>query len=153
MTSGQNVKSPVLNRLHYNGLMDSQQRSRWLRRGAVLVVVFAGAVGMHAERLHGWGFLVICILAGSLGGLGAVWARKRLQLGWNRMSKRRRGQLIGAAIVTVWSATLIVNYGRPDAAVNDLLTLGWVILALMMWGLYHLFSRFLDALWVRITNR
>jgi hypothetical protein len=133
--------------------MDTDQRRQWLMRGAVLVVVFAGAVSMHMERSRGWGFLVLCFVAGSVGGLGFVWLRKQLVSDWNRFSKARRVGLIGAGIALVLVGTLILNYGRPDAAANILLTTGGVALALVMWGLYRLFSRLVDALWTHFTNR
>src|SRR5579863_60772 len=133
--------------------MDKLRRPQLLMGGAVLLVVFAGAVSMHMEWLRGWGFLILCFLAGSLGGLGFVWARKQLQSRWNRLDKRWKALLVGTVVAAVLLATFIANYGRRDAVANDLLTVGGITVALITWGLYHLFSRFIDALWARFTNR
>ena len=133
--------------------METEQRRKWLIRGTVLVLVFAGALSMHMERLRGWSFLVLCFIAGSIGGLGFVWARQQLKVGGNRLSKQWKAALIGAAIALVLVVTLILNYGRPDAAANTFLTVGGVVLALIMWSVYRLFSRLIDALRARFTNR
>lgn len=133
--------------------MDREQQRQWLLRGVVLLVVFAGAVSMHMERLRGWGFLVACFVAGSVAGLGYLWVRKRIQFAWNRLSNRRKAALIVAGVVLFLAGTFISNYGKPDAVTNNILAVGGIIVALLMWGLYHLFSRLIDSLWARFTNR
>jgi hypothetical protein len=49
---------------------------------AVLVVVFLAGLSMHAERVMGWGFFILCFVVGSLSGLGLIWFRERSRFYW-----------------------------------------------------------------------
>jgi len=109
----------------------------------VLVVVFVAAVSMHMERLRGWGFLVLCFVVGSIGGLGFVWVKGRFQLAWNGLPKTRQAVLVGAAIAVVLVAAFILNYGSPDAAFNNFVTVGCIILALLLWACIDSYRAFL----------
>jgi hypothetical protein len=133
--------------------MNRPQRRQWLARVIALVVVFVAAVSMHMERLRGWGFLVLCLVVGSIGGLGFVLVKGRLQLVWNGLPKKRQALLVGAAIAIVLLASFAWNYGSPDAASDNFVTVVCVILALLLWGLYRLFSHLLDAIWAHFANR
>jgi hypothetical protein len=129
------------------------QQRQWLTRAAVVVVVFVAAVSMHMERLRGWGFFVLCFVVGSIGGLGFVLVKRRLQTVWNGLRRRQRALIVVAAIAVVLLTSFLWNYGKPDATFNDFVTVGGIIVALLLWGLYRLFSRLLDAVWARFVDR
>ncbi len=120
--------------------MDAFQRRQWLVRGAVLAVVFVGAVSMDVQRLRGWGFFILCLVLGSVGGLGAMWGVRQVQQTWNQMSSGRRALLVGAVAVFILAASFILNYGRPQAAFNDFLTVLCLIVVLLFWALSWLLS-------------
>jgi hypothetical protein len=130
-----------------------QQWRRWLGLGTVLVVVFVAAVSMHMERLRGWGFFVLCFVVGSIGGLGFVLVKRRVQTAWNGLHRKQQTLIVVAAIAVVLLTSFLWNYGTPDATFNDFVTVGGTIVALLLWGLYRLFSRLLDAIWARFINR
>jgi len=131
-------------------------RRQWrylLKLGMVAVVCLAGAVSMHAERLWGWPFLILSLVVGLIGGAGAVFAWDRLKAVWSGFPRKHKVLLVGAGIAVFMAASFVSNYGKSDAAYNNFLSLGSIILALLLWGLYRLFSRFLDAIWARFQNR
>jgi hypothetical protein len=49
--------------------------------------------------------------------------------------------------------SFVSNYGKSDATSNMLIELGGIVFALLLWGFYWLFCRFLDAIWARLHNR
>lgn len=133
--------------------MGTAQRRQWLTRAAVVVVVFVAAVSMHMERLGGWAFLILRIVVGAIVGLGIVLAMRRLKTFWNGLRSGQRALIVVAAIVVVLLTSFLWNYGTPDATFSDFVTVGGIIVALVLWGLYRLFSRLVDAIWARFVNR
>jgi len=122
-------------------------------RGVVLIVVFVVALSMHAQRLRGWGFLILCFLVGCLGAFGAEWVIGQLRSVWNRLSNKQHVGVVCDAVAIVLAGSFIVNHGKRDEAFNDFVTCCCVFLALLLWGLYRLFSRVLDTVWARLSKR
>jgi hypothetical protein len=108
---------------------------------------------MHAERLWGWPFLILSLVVGLIGGAGAVFARDRLKVVWSRFPTKHKVLLIGAVIALMMAVSFVSNYGKSDATSNMLIELGGIVFALLLWGFYWLFCRFLDAIWARLHNR
>jgi len=133
--------------------MNTPQRRRWLMIGVVLLVVFLSALHSHMERFTGWGLLVLIFLVGAGGALAYEWARGQLLLAWNRLPKRQRLALVCAAIALFLGGTFVIYRGKPDADFNNFVTRMCVCLALILWGLYRIVSRVLDALWARFSKR
>ena len=108
---------------------------------------------MHMERLHGWGFFILCFVVGSLGGLAFIWAKDQVLVYWNSLSKTRKRIAIAIALTLVLAVTFFANRHKPDEFVNDALTCLTVLFALLLWGMYRVMSRFLDALHARFSKR
>jgi hypothetical protein len=120
---------------------------------AVLVAVFFGALSMHMERVMGWAVLVLCFIAGSVGGLSYVWGRERFALYWNKLPKSKRRIAVATALALYITANLIANHRKPDEGFRDAMTCLLVLGGLSLWGLYRIVSRFLDALHERLSRR
>src|SRR5580692_988387 len=130
-------------------VMDPLRRQRLLTGGFVLAVVFVGALSMHMERLLGWGLFILCFFAGTLGGLGFLWAKNQVLLKWNLLSKSRRiiFVLFGVALFLLYM--FISNRHKPEEDFRDVMACLVVLGLLMLWGLYRLFSIFVDTLYAR----
>jgi len=126
--------------------MNPLREQRWLILVAVLVVVFLGALSMHMERMVGWGFLVLCFIVGSVGGLGYMWGREQFLWYWNRLPKSRRRIAIAAGVVLYIIGTFIADHHQPNEGFDDAIACFFVLFALLLWGLYRIMSRFLDAI-------
>ena len=113
----------------------------------MLALVFVAAVSMDVQRLRGWGFFILCFVLGSFGGLGAMWVVRRMRQSWNQLSRGRRFLLAGAVVVSILAASFISNYGRPDAAFNDFLTVLCLIVVLLFWAASWLLSRVFAHIW------
>lgn len=124
-----------------------------LMRAVVIVAVFLAAVSAHMERLRGWTFLIVCFVAGSIGGLGVIWARNRFLLRWNPLRKSTKRIVLAAVIGIYLIATFVANHHKPDGDVDDLLACLSIIGILLLWGLYRITSRILDALHARFSRR
>ena len=88
-----------------------------------------------------------------IGGAGAVFAWDRLKAVWSRFPTKHKVLLIGAVIALIMAVSFVSNYGKSDATSNMLIELGGIVFALLLWGFYWLFCRFLDAIWARLHNR
>ncbi len=119
---------------------------------AVILAAFLGAVSMNMQRLQGWGFLILCLIAGSLGGLGYLWARDRVLPAWERLPKIKRLFLILLMAAIVLGARFIANRHKPDEEFADLLACIGVLVALALLGAYRIWSRLLDSLHERISK-
>jgi len=120
---------------------------------AVFAVVFLGALSMHMERMAGWGFLVLCFVVGSLAALAFSFVRHKALSYWNQLPKSRRRIAIATAIPLILVGTFVANRHKPDEFTDDALTVFSMFLVLLFWGLYRLFSGFLDALHARFSRR
>jgi Na+/melibiose symporter-like transporter len=115
----------------------------WLVYGAALIAVLVTALSMHLERLVGWGVLLACFLVGSLGGLGFVRARKQLAPSWSRLSKSGRVTVLLGCAAAVLVGVFVANpHSASDGATH---VIGYVVVVLVLWGLYRVFSRVVDA--------
>lgn len=118
----------------------------------MLVAVFVGALSMDMERF-GWGFLVLCFLVGSLGSWGYFWVRERLLLHWDRLPKPKRRIAIASVLALILVGIFFANRHKPDEATADVMACLGVVCVLLLWGLYRIMSRFLDALHARLSGR
>ena len=107
---------------------------------AIILAAFLAAVSMNMEKLHGWSFILICVIAVVLGAVGYVWARDRVLPSWELLPKSRRALLIALTAAVVLAARLIVNRHKPNAAFADVLAAIGVLVALALLGLYRLLS-------------
>ena len=119
----------------------------------VMVVVFIGALSMHMERIAGWGFLILCFVVGSVGGLAIIWIRNQAALGWNQLSKwqKRIGIATGVALLLV--ATFASNRHTPEEFANDAAVCFGLIVGFLLWGLARLVKSVVDTLHVRFSKR
>jgi len=131
--------------------MNTPQR-QWLMRGVVLTIAFLAALEMHMERLRGWGYWILSFLVASLAASGGLWAMGRARSFWRRRSTKEHIVFISAAVAVVLAGSFIINHGKPDEAFNDFVTCCSVLLALLLLGLYRLFSRAVDAVWERFRK-
>lgn len=132
--------------------MDAKHR-RWLLLSGTLVVVFLWASSMQVGRLFGWHYLILFFLAGTLSGLGFLWAKKQFLPLRSQLSKPRRAILVATVVALALAAMFINNHNRPDEGFNDALACFGLLAALLFWGLYRILSRFLDALHARFSRR
>ncbi len=117
---------------------------------AVLVVVFLGGLNLHAERARGWGFFILCFVVGSAGGLAFILFRDRFRFHWNRQTKPRRRAAMAGIVTLYIVATFVANRHKPDAWFYDTID---VLGGLLLWGMYRVLSRFVDALNHRFFRR
>lgn len=70
-------------------------------------------------------------------------AMRRLKSTWGRLTKPRKTIVVGIAVVAVMLCSSILNRGKPgpDSADNNVLTMVWILLVLLMWGLYRFLHR------------
>jgi len=115
---------------------------------AVLIVVFLSALSMHMERM-GWGFLILCFVLGSVGGLGFIWLRERSLLRWSQLPKSTRRIAIAVGVPLILIGTFVANRHKPEEFANDALTCFAVFIAFLYWA----FSRLVDALRTRFSRR
>ncbi len=108
---------------------------------------------MNMQRLHGWSFLILCVIAGSLGGLGYLWARDRVLPTWKRLPRVRRVLIIALTAIIVLAARLIANRHKPNEEFADVLAGIAVLVALALLGLYRIMSHLLDSLHARASRR
>jgi hypothetical protein len=120
---------------------------------AALVLVFLGALSMHAERMAGWGFLILCFVVGSLCGLGLIWIRNQAAQRWSALSKLQKRIGIATGVVLVVVVTFASNRHKPDEFANDAAMCFALVVALLLWGLARLMSRLVDALHARFSKR
>jgi hypothetical protein len=119
----------------------------------VLIVVFLGALSMHVERMVGWGFLILCFVVGSLGGLGLIWIRNQAALRWNELSKLQKRIGIATGMVLVISVTFASNRHKPDEFANNAAVCFGLVVGSLLWGLAILMSRLVNALHARLSKR
>jgi hypothetical protein len=117
---------------------------------AVLVVVFLAGLSMHAERVMGWGFFILCFVVGSLSGLGLIWFRERFRFYWHRQTKSRRCTAILVVVSLYIVATVIANRHKPDQVLYDTID---ILSGLLLWGMYRIVSRFVDRINDRLFKR
>jgi len=94
---------------------------------------------MNMQRLQGWSFISLCVIAVILGAVGYIWARDRVLPTWERLPKSRRLLLIALMAAIVLGARLIVNRHKPSAEFADVLAGIGVLVALALLGLSSAF--------------
>jgi hypothetical protein len=117
---------------------------------AVLAAVFLMALSMHVER---WGFFLLCLIVGSLAGLGLIFARDQTVLFWSQLPKSRRRIAIATAVPLILVVTFASNHHKPNEFANDAALCFGLIIASLLWGLASLMSRLVNALHTRLSKR
>ena len=120
---------------------------------AVLAVVFLAALSMHAERMAGWGFFILCFVVGSLAGLALIFVRDQTVLFWSQLPKSRRRIAIATAVPLILVVTFASNRHKPDEFANDAAVCFGLVVASLLWGLASLMSRLVNALHARLSKR
>ena len=128
--------------------MDKLRQHPWLVV-AVLLVVFLSALSMHMERMGGWGFLILCFVVGSVGGLGFIWLREQSLLRWSQFPRSKRRIAIAVVIPLILVVTFVANRHKPDEFANDAFACFAVLVVLLFLG----FCRLVDALRTRFSRR
>lgn len=116
---------------------------------ATLAVVFLAALSMHMERMGGWGFLFLCFVVGSLGGLALIFVRTKALSYWSQFPKSRRRIAIATAIPLILVVTFVANRHKPDEFANDAFVCFAILVVLLFLG----FCRLVDALRTRFSRR
>jgi len=119
--------------------VDSPPQYRSLILAAAILAAFLAAVSMNMQRLQGWSFILLCVIAVLLGGAGYIWARDRVLPTWERLPKSGRLMLIALMAVIVLGARLIVNRHKPSAQFADAMAALGVFVALALLGLTSAF--------------
>ena len=119
--------------------MDPPPQYRSLILAAAILAAFLAAVSLNMQRLQGWSFILLCVIAVMLGAVGYIWARDRVLPTWERLPKSRRLSLIALMAAIVLGARLIVNRHKPSAEFADVLAGIGVLVALALLGLSSAF--------------
>ena len=119
--------------------MDPSPQWRWLLLAVVILAAFVGAVSMTMPRLHGWSFIVLCAIAGLLGGIGYRF-RDLVLPTWKQLPKGKRLFLIALTAAIVLAGRLVANRHRPDEQFADVVVAIGVLVALALVGVYHIMS-------------
>ena len=125
----------------------------WLLLAAAILAAFLAAVSMNIQRFHGWSFIILCVIAASLGGMGYLWARDRVLPVWERLPKVRRFFLIALAAAVVLGARLIANRHKPNEQFADVMAGIGILVALALLGLYRVMSHLFDSSHARTSRR
>ena len=133
--------------------MDPSPQWRWLLLAAAILAAFLAAISLNMQKLHGWSFIVLCVIAASLGGIGYLWARDRVLPTWERLPKVRRLFLIALAAAIVLGARLIANRHKPNEQFADVMAGIGVLVALGLLGLYRIMSHLFDSFHARTSRR
>ena len=113
---------------------------RSLILAATILATFLAAVSMNMQRLQGWSFILLCVIAVMLGAVGYIWARDRVLSTWEQLPKSRRLLLIALMAAIVLGARLIVNRHKSGAQFADAMAALGVLVALALLGLYRRMS-------------
>jgi predicted Na+-dependent transporter len=128
--------------------MDKLRQHPWLVV-AVLLLVFLSALSMHMERMAGWGFLILCFVVGSVGGLAVIFVRNKTLSYWGQFPKSRRRIAIATAIPLILVVTFVANRHKPDEFANDAFACFAILIVLLFLGS----CRLVDALRTRFSRR
>lgn len=120
--------------------MDQSPQWRSLILAVAIFAAFVGAVSMNIGRLQGWSFLVLCAIAGSLGGVGYLWARDRVLPTWERLPGAKRFFLIALIAVVVLAGRLVANRHKPEREFADVMVGVCFLIALALLELYRVRS-------------
>jgi peptidoglycan/LPS O-acetylase OafA/YrhL len=124
---------------------------RWLLLAVAILAAFLGAVSMVVQELYGWSFIVLCALAGLLGGIGYR-ARDLVLPTWKRLPKAKRLVLVALTAAIILASRFVANRHKPNAQMADLMIGIGVLVALALVGLYRLTSHRLDSLHGRASR-
>ena len=115
--------------------------------------MLAAALDMNLQQLAGWRLLILCLLAGSLGAMWFIWAKGRLLPKWGQLSTGKKAALVVVGTGLALAETFFQNRHKPNESAADFLGVVTILFILLLWALYGLWSRFLDALYGRFFKR
>jgi hypothetical protein len=70
-----------------------------------------------------------------------------------RLPKKNKRVLLMAGFAAALALLVTWNRGRPDEVAHDAIDTAGLMFALLLIGLYQLFSRFMDWIWQRFAGR
>ncbi|WP_321473592.1 hypothetical protein [uncultured Paludibaculum sp.] len=118
---------------------------------ALLFVLFA--LSMDVGRLVGWWAFGALTVVGLLGAFVVSWALEQFRRRWNNLSTKRRVALASAAALITLCIVFATNHGHPDEVDRDLVAVCSLFAALLLRGLYLVFSRAIDAIYFHFSKR
>jgi hypothetical protein len=130
--------------------VDQSPQWRPLILAAVLLGAFLAAVSLNIDRLRGWSFVLLCVIAVLLGAAGYIWARDRVLPAWERLPRARRLLLVVLAAAIVLAARLIANQHKPNEQIADVIAGIGILFALT---LYWVVSRLSNSSRIRTSRR
>jgi hypothetical protein len=89
---------------------------------------------------------MLCLAVGLVGGVSYIWCRERFLLYWNRLAKSRKWSVVSAGIILYLVVAFIANRHNANEGADDAMACFSALFMLLLWGLYRLMLRFLDAL-------
>jgi hypothetical protein len=126
--------------------LDDEQKRLVYGLAAGVTVGTVVALGLH----HWFGAdLLSLFLVLSVSLISALWTRGGRTL-WNQLSRLWQGSLIILAAAVIFTCVAIVEHRQPH---SQLLALMVTAMAALLFLLYILFSRVMDALWSRFQQR
>jgi hypothetical protein len=119
-------------------------RGRWVFP-ALLLIAISFAIYVFHSTAADWGTILL------IAGLSVV-NTPPFQKFWKALSLQWKVSLIFLASILFLFVAFIVNLHEQSAAIYDLACAGFLLSLLLLWGLYSLMSRGLDALWIFIKE-
>ena len=132
--------------------VDLSAHWRWFVLAVAILEAFVGAVSMTMQRLHGWSFIVLCAIAGLLGGIGYR-VRDLVLPTWKRLPKGKRLFLIALTAAIILAGRLVANWRQPGEQFADLIALIGAVVALALVGLYRIMAHLVDSSHARASRR
>lgn len=119
-------------------------RGRWVF-SALLLIAISFAIYVFHSAAADW--VTILLIAGL-----SVVNTPPFQKFWKALSLQWKVSLVFLASILFLFVAFIVNLHKQSAAIYDLACAGFLLSLLLLWGLYSLMSRGLDALWIFIKE-
>jgi hypothetical protein len=89
------------------------------------------------------------IIGGAVAAAGFLWHKGGLRAIWMPLPKMRKARVVVLGIAILAGATALANVGKPKAPFMDMIETTAVVGLLI---LYLLFSKAMDALWIRFSG-
>jgi len=112
---------------------------------ALLLIAISFAIYVFHSTAADW--VTILLIAGL-----SVVNTPPFQKLWKALSLQWKVSLVFLASILFLFIAFIINLHKQSAAIYDLTCAGFLLSLLLLWGLYSLMSRGLDALWIFIKE-
>lgn len=97
-----------------------------------------------------WPFWLLCYLVGFPAGIAVVYGRFRGAEFWSSLQTWHRALVRCLAVLALWSLVYLSNQNQPEVS---LIATAATTALLLLWGLYALFGRTVDAIWLRLRRK